>query len=158
MRWRQGVAVPVLILCLTFCGAAALADVDAVAPAHRLTNTGRFLVHLNVATSPEGALPHADAVAKQRHAIGLAKEAVRTALAGRSHRVTREYHSIPFIAVEGGPDVLAVLAPMASTIYPDHLFRVSLPESVPLIRANQAWAQGFVGAGSVVAILDTGVD
>ncbi len=157
MRWRQGLSVSVLIVFLTCFSAAALADVEAVAPADRVP-TGRFLVHLKVATSPEGALSHADAVAGQRRAIGLAKEAVRKALAGRSHRVAREYRSIPFMAVEGGSDVLAALAPMASTIYADHLLRPSLPESIPLIGANQAWTQGFEGSGSVVAVLDTGVD
>jgi hypothetical protein len=137
MKLRQALAVPALILFLTCFGAAALADVDALTPAQRLPNTGRFLIHLKVATSPEATLSNADAVAGQRRAIGLAQEAVRNALAGRSHRVTREYHSIPFMAVEGGSDVLAVLAPMVTTVYPDHLFHISLQESVPLVRGTK---------------------
>ena len=158
MRVRQGLTIPFLVLLATNCAVTALADLDAVSPGPPLTNSKRFLVHLKVATSPEGSLPNSDAVARQRRAIGAAKAAIRTALAGRPHRVMREYHALPLLAIEGGTDVLAVLGPMVTTVYPDHLFRVSLPESVPLVRANQAWVQGFDGSGSVVAVLDTGVD
>jgi subtilisin family serine protease len=122
--------------------------------------TVRAIVHLNVATMPEGALSHAQAVGAQRRAIASFRAAVRAALAGRLHRVHREYGAVPFMAVEVGPDALAALA--ASThvagVYPDRLYRTSLYQSVPLIQADQAWAQGFDGTGSMVAILDTGVD
>jgi len=158
MTLRRRLAIPLLVLFMTSCWAAALADPNAVSPGSRPAESGRFLVHLKVADSPEGALPRRDAVVRQRQAIGLAKETIRRALAGRSHRVTREYQAVPFMAIEGGPDVRAALAPMVATIYPDHLFRPSLNESVPLIRADQAWVQGFDGTGSVVAVLDTGVD
>lgn len=33
-----------------------------------------------------------------------------------------------------------------------------LPQSAPLIGADQTWANGFTGAGYTIAILDTGVD
>ena len=158
MKGRQRLAILFLVLLITNLGAAALADPDAVARAHRQAGSGRFLVQLKVETSSEGSLRQPEAVAKQRHAIRHAKEALRSALAGRSHRVIREYRSIPFIAVEGGSDMLAALAPMASTVYRDHLFQPSLAESIPIVRADQAWTQGFDGSGSVVAILDTGVD
>ncbi len=159
MRRRQGLAILVLVLLITNLSVAALADPDAVARAHRQAASGRYLVQLKVEASSEESLPHhPDAVIRQRQAMRLAKDEVRAALAGRVHRVAREYESVPFMAVEGGADVLAALAPMASRIYRDHLFAPSLPESVPLIRANQAWVQGFDGSGSVVAILDTGVD
>ncbi len=120
----------------------------------------RVLVHLNVATAPEGALPHGLAVAAQRSAIGAAQAAVRSALAGRGHRLLWEYGAIPFVAAEVNQDALTALqtSPVVSGIYEDKLHRLSLQQSVPLIHADQAWAQGFDGTGILVAILDTGVD
>src|SRR5438132_141910 len=101
MRVCQRWTIPFLILFMTTCAVAALADSDAVSPGPPLTNSKRFLVHLKVATSPEGSLPNRDSVARQRHAIDTAKGAIRNALADRPHRVTREYHSLPFLAIEG---------------------------------------------------------
>src|SRR5437773_10524684 len=98
MRVRQGLTIPFLVLFMTTCAVTDLADLDAVPPGPPLTNSKRFLLHLKVDTSPEGSLPNSDAVARQRQAIGTAKGAIRNALAGRPHRVTREYHALPFLA------------------------------------------------------------
>ena len=40
----------------------------------------------------------------------------------------------------------------------DRLDAPLLPQSGPLVEADQAWAAGFDGTGWAVAILDTGVD
>ena len=40
----------------------------------------------------------------------------------------------------------------------DALHAPALPDSVPLVEASQAWSQGYDGSGTVIAILDTGVD
>src|SRR5215475_10872343 len=39
-----------------------------------------------------------------------------------------------------------------------HHQRATLPQSVPLIGADQAWSKGYDGTGMVVAIVDTGVE
>ncbi|HYB73317.1 MAG TPA: PQQ-dependent sugar dehydrogenase, partial [Candidatus Sulfotelmatobacter sp.] len=120
----------------------------------------RVIVHLNLSALPEGSLPHAQAVAAQRQAIAAMQANVRAALGAHPYRVRWEYSAIPFMAVEVGPGALAALqgSPLVAGVYPDSLYRVTLYQSVPLIRADQAWAQGFDGTGSMVAILDTGVD
>ena len=120
----------------------------------------RVLVHLGIATIPEGHLPHDRAVATQRMAIGAAQAAVRAVLAGRGHRLLREFQSVAFMAVEVDQDALAALqaSPMVSAIYADSLHYLALPRSVPLIEADKAWTQGSDGTGVLVAILDTGVD
>lgn len=48
--------------------------------------------------------------------------------------------------------------PEVSNIHESQILRLMLSQSVPLIGANQAWANGFSGAGYTIAILDTGVD
>ena len=40
----------------------------------------------------------------------------------------------------------------------DAILRPVLAESVPLIEADQAWASGYDGTGTTIAVLDTGVD
>src|SRR5262249_50385529 len=72
-----------------------------------------------------------------------------------------EYASIPYLALEIGPDALRELEASSlhvARVFEDGLKRRSLAESVPLIEADQVWAQGDDGTGTVVAILDTGVD
>src|SRR5262249_52279861 len=79
----------------------------------------------------------------------------------RTHRALHSYDSVPMIALEIGPDALPELeaaAFLVSRLVADTLNTPSLPESVPLTGGDQAWAAGFDGTGTVVAILDSGVD
>src|SRR5207253_7323810 len=68
--------------------------------------------------------------------------------------------TVPFLALEIGPDALARLqsAPVVARVLEDGVARASLAESVPRIGADRLWAQGFDGSGTVIAVLDTGVD
>ncbi len=50
------------------------------------------------------------------------------------------------------------LADGANRVDLDGRVKVSLDESVAQIHAPQAWAEGYDGAGSTVAVLDTGID
>src|SRR5206468_10866038 len=43
-------------------------------------------------------------------------------------------------------------------VFDDAIKQPILAESVPLIGADRAWGRGFDGSGTVVAVLDTGVD
>jgi subtilisin family serine protease len=68
---------------------------------------------------------------------------------------------VPLDALEIGPDALQALA--ASSLHvmqviEDGFKRPSLAQSVPLIEADQLWGLGYDGMGTVVAVLDTGVD
>jgi subtilisin family serine protease len=102
-----------------------------------------------------------DRALPERTRIAALQGAVRASLGGADHRVVREYDAIPFLALELGPDGLRYLAArpdLVEQVEEDRLDRPLLPQSVPLVEADQAWAQGFDGAGTVVAILDTGVD
>jgi subtilisin family serine protease len=120
----------------------------------------RVIVQLQVSTFPEGELESVDAVAFQRQGIAAARAPVLADLAGTSYRTVREFETIPFVALEVAPDAIAALDASLNVagIEEDRLEGTSLSQSVPLIGADQAWAAGFDGTGTVVAVLDTGVD
>lgn len=110
---------------------------------------------------PEGRLPSLAARAAQRREIAFARAQLLARLQATSHRVIHGYNSVPLVALEIGPDALRELE--ASTlqvtrVVEDGLKRPSLAQSVPLVEADQVWAQGYDGTGTVVAIMDTGVD
>jgi subtilisin family serine protease len=109
---------------------------------------------------PEGLLSGA-ALGVQRRDIAGVRGQILARLAGRTHRVLRQYSSVPLVALEVGPDALAELEGSSlwvRRVVEDTINAPTLPQSVPLIGANQAWSRGFDGAGMVVAIVDTGVE
>jgi subtilisin family serine protease len=122
--------------------------------------TVRVIVQFRAPMTPEGELQGADAVASQRQDIAATRYAALAKLAGTSHRTIREFTTIPFVALEVASDAMAALeaSPNVVGVEEDRLLSPLLSQSVPLIGANQAWAAGADGTGSVVAILDTGVD
>jgi subtilisin len=126
--------------------------------------SARVIVELQLPSGrhvPEGRLASIAARAAQRQSIANTGTQLLTRLQGSSHRVLHQYKSIPFLALEIGPDALRELnnsSLQVRRIFEDGIKHVSLAESVPLIEADQVWAQGYDGTGMVVAILDTGVD
>ncbi|HYT66794.1 MAG TPA: S8 family serine peptidase [Vicinamibacterales bacterium] len=106
----------------------------------------------------EGALPPA-AVAAQRRAIDASADRVLRGLAGDA-RVARRFATVPFVAVEISAAARAALAssPDVVRIFDDEILKPVLAQSVPLIQADQAWGAGYTGAGTTIAVLDTGVD
>src|SRR5215470_3359691 len=75
--------------------------------------------------------------------------------------VRRQYGSVPLLALEVGPDALSELEAsslLVSRVVEDTINAPTLPQSVPLIGADQVWNKGFDGTGVVVAIVDTGVE
>jgi subtilisin len=156
MRVRTPLFALLFVLFVTNAGAV-LPTHSQTSPPMPASGTQRVIVKLNVKTTPEHLLPDRNAVIVQRQAISGAQAELQSALEDQSYVVTRKYQTLPFLAIEAKPEVIDKLT-MISEVYPDQLFRMALPQSVPLIRADQAWLQGFDGTGSVVAVLDTGVD
>jgi subtilisin family serine protease len=109
---------------------------------------------------PEGLLTPAGQSVQRRDIAG-ARLQILARLAGRSHRVLHQYSTVPLVALEVGPDGLAELEASSlwvKRVVVDTLNAPTLPQSVPLIGADQAWSQGYDGTGVVVAIVDTGVE
>lgn len=122
----------------------------------------KVIVGLRVPFAPEGALTRTERAA-QRAEIGSASRALRSRFAAAIQRrpaSVRSYSTLPFVALEVTPQELALLAadPLVVSITENLRLRPNLAESAALIRAPEAWAAGFSGAGQTIAILDTGVD
>src|SRR2546428_8361962 len=108
----------------------------------------------------EGALT-TQARAVYRQEITDTASRVLSRLTQYPHRVARRYLTVPLSALELGPAALQELDAANSLIrrvVEDRIHKQVLIDSVPLIGADQAWAQGFDGTGFVVAVLDSGVD
>ncbi|HEX6353190.1 S8 family peptidase [Actinophytocola sp.] len=75
-------------------------------------------------------------------------------------RAVRELPSVSAVAMraEKSPTFWATARTSASRIWLDGPVKASLEHSVPQIGAPEAWAAGHTGAGTTVAVLDTGVD
>ncbi len=80
-------------------------------------------------------------------------------LAGEA-RVARRFTTVPFVAMEVTPAAWRALLASSDAVrvYPDEIVKPVLAQSVPLIQADQAWAAGYDGSGTTIAVLDTGVD
>ncbi len=119
----------------------------------------RVIVGVRAAFAPEASLT--PAVAKlQRDDIAVAQQRVQSRLDSRRAGGLTRFEFIPFIALQVNADELEALTAMAEVtdIEEDGLSRPALEQSVPLIRADEAWAAGYTGNGWAVAVLDTGVD
>src|SRR5437667_331015 len=108
----------------------------------------------------EGAVPN-QARALYRQEITDAASRLLSRLTQHPHRVLRRYVTAPRIALEAGPTALQALdasSSLVKRVTEDRIHTPVLLDSVPLIGADKAWAQGFDGTGLVVALIDTGVD
>jgi len=126
----------------------------------------RVIVRLGSVSSPETWAEGDIELANRRASIAFARLSTRSSLASVAHQVIREYQDFPYMALRVGVDGLQVLDSLrgiVTEIIEDELNTPSLAESVPLVQADQAWAGAFAGtsldgAGTVIAVIDTGVD
>ena len=124
----------------------------------------RVLVELKLASGrhvPEGQLRSTAAIAAQRREILGAGGRMASRLGTADRRIVYRYQTVPYVALEVSPAALAALEAASSDIVrvlEDEIVRPVLAQSVPLIQADQAWASGYDGTGTTVAVLDTGVD
>src|SRR5262245_15686589 len=123
----------------------------------------RVIVTLRLAAGrhlPEGSLS-ATARATQQQDIADGQSRILTRLQGLSYKVMHRYKTVPMITLEVGAQALAELSAasfVVASVVEDPVLRPSLFDSVPLIEADQAAAAGYDATGSVVAVIDSGVD
>jgi len=118
----------------------------ATAPAHEAQPHTHVIVVLDGVPRSGGPAASADAVG------GVVDRA--------GGRVVRRYSTLPYLAVEVPAPAADVLArtPGVRAVVPDSLMSIALGESTPLVGAPPAHAVGANGAGTAIAVLDTGID
>ena len=130
----------------------------------RIAAEGRARVIVQLATvdtAPTTGRRSAAQIRQRRTAIAQQRERLRTTLGGAGHRFIHEFADAPFVALDIDASALADLESAGSPavqVLEDRLLAPTLAESVPLIEADRAHAIGLNGAGTVIAILDSGVD
>ena len=127
----------------------------------RSRGTVRVIVGLNMTAPfrPEGSLASRAAVNEQRAEIARAQLDLLAQLTPYNTSVKAALRIIPFVAMEVDEAALGHLIGSArvSSLREDKLLRPTLGSSIPVIGADDAWAEGYEGEGQAVAILDTGV-
>ena len=126
----------------------------------------RVIVEVAISAAARAAVDSDIVRDLRRNEVAQARDLVRANLFGTAHSIVREYQEIPFIALEVGVDALRTLESLyglVTRVVPDRLAKPFLSQSVPLVQADKAWAGDFsgipvTGNGTVVAILDSGVD
>ena len=163
-------ALPMAVVGLLLVGAGVSSQQRGAQPnlqpgPNRGQNQGRarVIVELNLpsAHEPEANLPDAATVVTQRQLISSRVAQVLAKLPPGSGRVLRQFLTVPYVALEVTPEGRAALDGLGGDIlriFNDELLFPTLVESVPLVEADQAWAAGYDGTGSVIAVLDTGID
>jgi len=102
-----------------------------------------------------------EAALAQRQAIAAAQKSLMAELAGTRYKVISNSKIGPYMSLEVGPDAVAVLegSNLVKDVYLDEMvYRPGLMDSVPLIRADQAWAANYDRTGQGMMVVDTGVD
>ncbi len=140
----------------------ASSTVQALRAAAVKSGSVRVIVGFRVPFAPAASLSVAEA-RQQTREIATAATTLRDRFAAAIARAPlhyRAFDSIPFMALDVTPAELDRLAadPAVLSLTPDLEMKPSLSVSVPLIRAPEAWAQGYSGHDQVIAIIDSGVD
>ena len=158
MTASRAAAIRTSAMLCTVLGATML---SAQAPPQAADGRARVIVQLRLPSAhvAEGQLGAA-AVAAQRRAIDASAARILGRLNAAEHRVVRRYRTLPIIALELNPRALAAVSqsPDVVRIFDDEIARPVLAQSVPLIQGDQAWAAGYDGTGTTIAVLDSGVD
>src|SRR5262249_15114415 len=102
-------------------------------------------------------------VTAQRRAVTGQTARVLSKLPTGLVRAVRRFQTLPLLAIEVTPaalDVLETLDADLVRVMDDEILAptTTLGESVSLIEGDTAWAAGYDGTGTTIAILDTGVD
>jgi len=124
--------------------------------------SGRVIVELRLPSRhvPEGELPDATTILNQRQSIAARAAQVLSRLPARARPALRRFQTVPFVALDVTPEERNALAadPDVARVLDDALLFPVLADSAPLVEADQAWTAGYDGTGTVIAVLDTGVD
>ena len=96
----------------------------------------------------------------RQQAVSTRQTRVLDRVQGLNVRNINRFQFHPFIAMTVDATALRQLLadPDVTSISEDGVIFPSLVDTVPLTRANNAWAEGFLGAGQTIAVIDSGLD
>jgi subtilisin family serine protease len=128
---------------------------DVVAPA----GPTRVIVTLATDVPPESGLTAWKDIVDRRATIAADQNRLARTLTTTGSVTTRRYTLVPAIAATVTPDGLTALEndPNVLSIEPDTLVAVDLASSTGIVQADTMWTAGHTGAGTAIAVLDTGV-
>lgn len=115
------------------------------------------LVVLNVPDAPDSKTGTGGEKPEMLYAA--AQDTLMTALGDANVEEVYSYRNFPLIAMRVDAAALRVLLrnPLVAAVQEDHMDFLALSDSNSIIGADQAASAGFNGAGTTVAIIDTGV-
>ncbi len=136
------------------------ANIDALRQMAAENGRIRVIVQLNTTFTAEGLLNTPQEKRSQRANIQLTQQTLLRSMANTNTTLNAQYKYIPYIALTVDAAALEQLAqqPQVAAIQPDLPEPPALASTVPIIGGDTVWADGYTGAGQVVAVLDTGVD
>lgn len=88
----------------------------------------RVLVELRL--PPPGGVPPSDVPSAQEQAIAAARHTVLARLSGTTHRLVRQYASVPLLVLEIGADALRALEGMGDLVTRVRVERVRPPSAL----------------------------
>ncbi len=123
----------------------------------------RAIVELRLPSAfrPEGTLAGPANLRAQRQEIASRAARLLGTLPRGAYQVRHQYVSVPYLALDLSERALARLdsaGDAVARVMEDEIVRPILAESVPIVQGDQAWASGYDGTGTTIAIVDTGVD
>lgn len=124
------------------------------------TGSVRIIVKLDTSFRPEGQLSGPQAAISQQARIAMVQGQLLDAVSKYNAQGIKRYKYTPYTAMEVDSTALRALIsdPLVISIQEDIPVPPTLTDSVPLVKADQAWTAGYTGSGWTVAILDSGVD
>ena len=152
---RASLALTFLLVCqLVFAASPAYVD-NRVRDRVAAGETTRVIIQMGDQAHPKA---YASSWRDRGPAIRDLTQRVTAAVPGL--RVTRRYSAFPFLAGAVDAKTLDAVSKLSEVeaVYPDREMKATLSESGPLVNAPTAYAAGDRGAGTGVAVLDTGID
>jgi subtilisin family serine protease len=88
------------------------------------------------------------------------QDRIKKKLSSTNAQLELEFNYIPFLVYIIDENTLTQLESLDElvSIQVDSLRKPFLSESIPLIGADNSWSQGYSGAGTTIAIIDSGID
>ncbi|MEM9773132.1 MAG: S8 family serine peptidase [Chloroflexota bacterium] len=93
-------------------------------------------------------------------AVYNAQERMLDQLPAGSFNTYAQFKTIPFVALTVNEEGLNALAKLPEVVHvqEDIQLTVSLDSTIPIVGADEAWAEGYTGRGQTVVVIDTGID